>query len=514
MRQLPQKQLSHPLSSLDIINTRTSTVTLFGMREKFRQRFLSPLFRRTRRDGPSETISLIDADEGDVSTSFTTTVVDSNDTVDTRSMIPLNYDTVQNMSEGIPDTRGSNYDGSSDDDNDDDYNLENAQSRKPAFQTEMEIGKDVNYLTTTMNGDDNEIAIDARLVTTQTLQRIDSDAVKVASISAVELEKEPKNRRKLQSLNLSQESLYRLPDVGDRKLTELEEEFRGMLADFTHYSARDILCLRDFRLRLLFEGIVASADEPLVYRAFEVLYEDLYPLRIGGRIIYRKLKQIMEDSLKEHSHEVEAVVTATRLDEESVREARLGFVAVAMYLNRDAYFTIEQLTSTGLTEAIANGLGDQSASAFLEKLKRNPKGRCTFVELMDAIYKCAEETCALDQCDPAELVIHTVGDLLDRNPSTKYTLDEKHERLSLRYDEMVASFITWEGLLPPVEDDMNLGRRQARVMEVVRGCFKGAENRHVVDALRVLYTDYTPLRIAGDFIFGCVQQVMKNRQRQ
>jgi hypothetical protein len=84
-------------------------------------------------------------------------------------------------------------------------------------------------------------------------------------------------------------------------------------------------------------------------------------------------------------------------------------------------------------------------------------------------------------------------------------LDEQRRKFSARYDEMVASFIEWEHLLPPKEAN------ESRRMEVVRGCFVGAENQKVVDALRIVYEDYAALRLAGDIIFKLVSTILNRR---
>jgi hypothetical protein len=101
---------------------------------------------------------------------------------------------------------------------------------------------------------------------------------------------------------------------------------------------------------------------------------------------------------------------------------------------------------------------------------------------------------------------------LQENPPSSSSLDSKHgslddkrRRFSHRYDEMLTSFYEWEDIMPSGE-----GRR----MDVVRGCFVGARNPAVVDALRIVYVDYSPLRVAGDIIFKLVSSVMRVARHQ
>jgi hypothetical protein len=101
---------------------------------------------------------------------------------------------------------------------------------------------------------------------------------------------------------------------------------------------------------------------------------------------------------------------------------------------------------------------------------------------------------------------HIMWDLKQYPPTAVGTeMDEKRLRFSERYDEMLSQFMEWEDVMPDGE-----GRR----MDVVRGCFIGARNPPVVEALRVVYVDFSPLRVAGDIIFKLVSGVMRARHQQ
>jgi hypothetical protein len=308
--------------------------------------------------------------------------------------------------------------------------------------------------------------------------------------------------------NLSSQALYSLPPL-DHELTELEQEFRQILSDFTQYTARDILCLRDYRTRVLFEGVIASADEPLVYRAFEILFEDLYPLRVAGRIVAKKLFNLIEESIQDHEREVAEVAEATGLAQKDVEGARLGFLSVAVPLNGKPYFTVDQLLKTAIASTIVVTLGFDNPRIFLERIDTQATGRLQFSELMVGLHKCAEELCALEDCNAVQTIQQIVVDLVEFPSALPSEQDAKRQCYSDRYDDMVHAFRQWEGRLP--ENSPDMGRRQERILEVVQGCFRGAENKYVVNALRILYTDYSGLRVAGDLIFGIVSKLMKNR---
>jgi hypothetical protein len=319
-------------------------------------------------------------------------------------------------------------------------------------------------------------------------------------------------------------SLYALPlHHGSRALTPLEWEFRAMIEYFAKYSQADLLSIADPRKRMLFEGVAASAYSLPVYRAFEILFEDLLPLRLAGRLIYKKLKQFMADSLAQRNHEIELVVNRTGLvaDTRQIEEIRLMFVSTASNLNGDSWLTPSQLAETGIITATATDvLGFDSAEQLLQQLDTKQSGRLTFLDLMAGLWDCANDVCGIENCNP-QVVLHNLLVELNEHPPLpadfNARLDAKRRQYSQRYDEMVSSFIQWQGLLPPPPpppvDDVGggSGKTESRRMEVVRGCFVGAENAKVVDALRIVYVDYAGLRVAGDIIFKLVSTLMNRR---
>ena len=322
----------------------------------------------------------------------------------------------------------------------------------------------------------------------------------------------PSRRIETQQQVVSTESLYHLPPIeSTRQLTKLEIEFRDMLEHFTNYSERDLLSLRDPRMRTLFRGVAASAVEPAVYRAFEVLYEDLYPLRLAGRLVYKMLKDLMIQSQIEREEEVQLVVSKTGLDRDDVEATRLAFVSVAAELNGDAFLTLSQLAKIEvLTDVAVNILNFDSVEQLLQRLNEKNlqqphHGKLYFVDMVIGLRECAEEMCGLEACNPTAVMQDIMYDLKEHPPSAHNdALDEKRRRFSERYDEMLTAFQEWEDFIPEGH-----GRR----IDVVKGCFVGARNPPVVDALRIVYADFSPLRVAGDIIFKLVSGVMRARQR-
>jgi hypothetical protein len=321
---------------------------------------------------------------------------------------------------------------------------------------------------------------------------------------------------RVKAASRSRSAIYTLPRI-TRNLSQLEEEFRGMLEHFANYSEADLLSIADPRKRALFEGIAASAHSTPVYRAFEVLFEDLLPLRVAGRLIFTRLKAFMADSIAQREQDVQRAMNETGLYEDSVQmeEIRLMFVTTASLLNGDSYLTIEQLGKTGIISTTATEvLGFDTPQQLLQRLdSESQDGKLTFVELMIGLYHAAESLCGMEKCNPHAVMHNLLVELNEHPPTTPANdmndkLDANRRKFSARYDEMVHAFVEWEHLLPPPPVD---GTTEGRRMEVVRGCFVGAKNPKVVEALRIVYCDFAALRIAGDVIFKLVSSILNNR---
>jgi hypothetical protein len=106
-------------------------------------------------------------------------------------------------------------------------------------------------------------------------------------------------------------SLVHLPPLSpdqQEQLTRAQVEFRNHFASFERYSQRDVALLKSHRLRLVLQGMAATPLEPAVYRSLEILYQDLLPLRLAGRFIFRRLAQVMEMCVQARKDELQELL--------------------------------------------------------------------------------------------------------------------------------------------------------------------------------------------------------------
>lgn len=258
-----------------------------------------------------------------------------------------------------------------------------------------------------------------------------------------------------------------LPPVDTEKMTTLEIEFREMLEGIL-CTADEMEAITDPRMRAIYEGITASYYEPAVYRAFEVLYEDFAPIRVAGKMVYRKLKENMEESKMYKESQIEAVLSTTSLSSAEVKSCWAAFVRLA----EDREIAVDKL----------------ARNLAIEDNVLKSKGRLTFEELVNAYDHTAWKSLA-----------NVLREALYFRSGESNVLDKQRAKHNKRYDDMLSQFEDWKAFVPEGE-----GRR----LDILRGCFVGSENPKVVEALRFIYVDYTALRVSGNFIFKIVSAVM------
>lgn len=260
-----------------------------------------------------------------------------------------------------------------------------------------------------------------------------------------------------------------------KQMTKLEVEFREMLEAMI-FAQRNMTAITDARLRALYEGVAASYYEPAVYRAFEVLYEDCAPLRVAGRVIHQKLTSIMKESLEYKSSQILAVQTFSTFSEEQIE----SFWSLFVQFTNSRELSIEDAKEYLLMEHLEDLVGSKGLSF---------EGLMFFYKDM-----------------PSEVILQKLQEAVSTKSTMASTaqLDEKRRKHSERYDEMLVQFAEWKEFIPDGE-----GRR----LDILRGCFVGSENPKVVEALKIIYVDYTALRMSGNWIFRLVSALMSRVMR-
>ena len=266
-----------------------------------------------------------------------------------------------------------------------------------------------------------------------------------------------------------------------------EQEFQDMISTFTSYTDEDIQSIPNPRLQVIYKGVAASAEEPAVYRSFQVLFEDFGPLRLAGLMIFGTLRNQMDESIALRQDQVTRLMQRTGLEEAELRNSRLAFMSIAKERKGQAVVTRELLVDAGIAEAFVHIMNFESQDEFIKRLVGK---EWNFEQFMLALQECTDsQSCSLVECNPSA-VLH---EALLRMPAREVdSVDPRKRKHMERYDTMVSTFKQWQAKVPNGE-----GRR----LDILRGCFVGAENEQVVEALKICYVDYSALRVGGDLIF-------------
>mmetsp|Transcript_21963 Transcript_21963/g.66771 ORF Transcript_21963/g.66771 Transcript_21963/m.66771 type:complete len:343 (-) Transcript_21963:377-1405(-) len=307
--------------------------------------------------------------------------------------------------------------------------------------------------------------------------------------------------------------------VPPQKPSKHAERLRNML-DAVCVSDGALALVEDPTERTLLRGVRAAAVEPDVVEAFTILYEDIAPIRVAGDLIFRPLQRRVSEA-----NACEAQLAAeVEYSPKELAAARRLFDLV----DADGSGTIDrdELLASGLlgpacsTEEQVDELlaeidtdGDQQISfvEFILAATRllyidNSDGGCGIaVKLAQAEESVME---AVDRRARGSNCNHSIGDALNtevkKKARTRATPDEK-------FDHMLVSVREWAHALEAARDAPDDIREAGRIERVLHGSIVGSRNEYVVEALRLCYTRYKPLRLMGDLIFSLMGRVMKNK---
>lgn len=286
--------------------------------------------------------------------------------------------------------------------------------------------------------------------------------------------------------------------------------FDAMLAQFRKHSNADLNLVTSPRSRGLLTGTSAAINDAQVTRAFKVLYEDLGPIRVAGDLMFSKLEREVAVSMASDGAgnvralgRDEACVVAARKIFDAVDADDSGTVSTGELLDSDLLRSLGQCA-----DCTCEKKGScQSVANFMAEIdKTHPEGEIHFDEFLVAAHHLLYEGDASLSLFGGENADDLVDQLLDGINSSIPMEKNKVDRYSKRFDAMCEEFETWES------DDASSSKaeeRNPRLALVLEGCFAGAKQQPIVDALKILYVDFGVLRMAGDLIFKMMRKLAR-----
>lgn len=302
----------------------------------------------------------------------------------------------------------------------------------------------------------------------------------------------------IESLNVT------IPPIDSPNLSRLEKEFYSMIRDFTVFTQRDIAAVDNPRYRAIYEGVAAGSTEAAVLRAFAVIFEDLVPVRIAGRMIYRHLKDVMERQIEKRIQEEQRVQNKTGLSLSIIDDGRRAYMALLEYHEEDSgQLTMAQLIDSGIVQTVVEILELETFEDFVHTMEKDKDGKLNFEMFMIGLQRCTDKSCDDVSCEVKD-VLDEIIKRMSSYDERKQTQNDPAKKHSDKYDMMVRSFKEWEELIPNGE---------SRMLDVLRGCFVGARNEKIVSALKIVYMDYSALRIGGDLVFSLMSKLITNARK-
>ncbi len=284
--------------------------------------------------------------------------------------------------------------------------------------------------------------------------------------------------------------------------------FSEMLRQVSATDAQ-IALVSDPKERVLLRGVAAATREPEVVGAFQVLYEDLAPMRLAGDMLFRVLAQRIAVAA---ASEREFAAAWPQYGPDELALARRLFDALDA--NGDRQISRDELLASGLLRSVERWDDDnrepsdderRTVDEMIAEVDADGDGQISFAEFMGGAARAlfAPEGGGGGGIDTLQALLQAQagGDEGgDAAPAAGASGSRRAEKSSARFESMLDTFSGWE----------SAGRLGGggRLGSVLRGCYAGAKNDDVLGALRLAYCEYAPLRLVGDLIFKVVNQYM------
>jgi len=286
-------------------------------------------------------------------------------------------------------------------------------------------------------------------------------------------------------------------------------------------------CIDSAKQRTLFRGVLAGTADPQIRNAFAIIYRDLAPIRVAGDLIFSQLASVANEA-SERVGDGTLMVT----DEDSLVSSRMLFDYVdgdnSGWLDRDEILASKELMNLIRVDEEDGDTPQSIVDRFMVLADENGDGIVSFVEFANAT-AARSQLRSVDEALTTTMVSATAGE--ERNKKRgAFGLRRSPDE---RFDAMLKQCLDWEESLgcgpddatPPVavkdeecavdvqimQKEQDGGEEDGRLLQVLKGSLVGARCEPVVEALKMCYLEYSPLRLGGDIIFKLLTQVVKTQ---
>jgi len=255
------------------------------------------------------------------------------------------------------------------------------------------------------------------------------------------------------------------------------------------YTDRDAACLPP-KWRTLCIGMRAGLQLPSLLKAARMLYVNILPLRIGTDFIMNRLAEVVREGNAK---------TKSTIPDADLLLANTLFE----YLDVDASGQISEqdLLDLGFSPAAAMELitavdadGDRQIDLFEFMAGSVGDNKPDIFDLLGHHLSSADVAEGLSKED-LQRIVARMRSGIDGSGSTVSEYVERFDRI-LRF-------------IIDLEPKLKERRISSELLQtILAGSFEAAKNSDVVSALRMVYVESRPIRVAGDMVYGLVTQVV------
>lgn len=243
----------------------------------------------------------------------------------------------------------------------------------------------------------------------------------------------------------------------------------------------------------MLRGVAAIAKAKPAARAFEILYEDLAPVRFACDVLVWRL----EGPVAEAAHSLTSLpFERSAADLAAARELfELIDRDGSGTLDRDELLATSLLRSLGHCEGCTceGEMNCRSVDNVMQEVDADGDGSISFLEFMLSASRVLFGGRSVAEAGPEAIEL-----LQERSP------EKPKADLERRFEDILDTIRSWEGS----DATRKVLEADSRKAEIIEGLLAGAKVPELASALKVMYVDYLPLRIGGDLIFRIARKFM------
>jgi len=283
---------------------------------------------------------------------------------------------------------------------------------------------------------------------------------------------------------------YHIPPLFGQPEQALEEKLDEYIETVNSYTDSDIARMPT-KWRTLLLGIKSGLELPSLLQAVRHLYVDILPLRIGGDFIMKEINESISETRGSKPVTDADLILASNL-------------FVELDVDGSGTVSEDNLRALGLSRSAATDVMDAidtdgNKEIDLFEFLSESDGE---LDIFDVLGRNLASTAHAAQDFTAGDIKLIVSKMRLDSAMRTEAASAIGSQYETRFNDILQFIIALEEKLANRTVSSNL------VRTVLSGSFEAARNPRVVAALRFVYSEIGPIRVAGDMVFSVVTQYL------